>query len=155
LNNPEWNAASLIDVAAVKRLAAQANEVFDEPIIEGFVHGDLIPGNLLVHEGRIAAIIDWGVAGRGDTAQDLAPAWAVLTATERAVFREAASADDAAWIRGRTFELGAIAEGSCILGLLGSLSERAYCYRQPVHAGPTQVGHNRRRAEWYQTDTLR
>jgi len=28
-----------------------------------------------------------------------------LTVTERAAFREAAGADDAAWIRGRTFEL--------------------------------------------------
>ncbi len=48
LDNPEWNAARLIDVAGIKRLAAEALEVADEPVIEGFVHGDLIPGNLLV-----------------------------------------------------------------------------------------------------------
>jgi aminoglycoside phosphotransferase (APT) family kinase protein len=105
LNNPEWNASTLIDVDAVKRLAAEAQEVVDEPVTEGFVHGDLIPGNLLVDEGRLVAIIDWGGAGWGDTAQDFAPAWAVLTSEERATFRETLAADDAAWLRGRTFEL--------------------------------------------------
>lgn len=105
LISPDWNAASLVDVAAVKRLADQALEVLDEPVTVGFVHGDLIPGNLLVEDGRLTAIIDWGGVGRGDTAQDLAPAWSVLTTKERAAFREATGADDAAWIRGRTFEL--------------------------------------------------
>ena len=105
LQSAEWNAAELLDVAAVRRLAAEALEVVDEPVIEGFVHGDLIPGNLLVDEGRLTAIIDWGGAGWGDTAQDLAPAWAVLTAAERSAFKDAVGADDAAWIRGRTFEL--------------------------------------------------
>ena len=105
LDNPAWNAARLIDVAAIKRLAAEALEVADEPVIEGFVHGDLIPGNLLVDQGRLTAIIDWGGAGRGDTAQDLAPAWAVLATAERPAFREALGIEDAAWLRGRTFEL--------------------------------------------------
>mgnify|MGYP001819277169 FL=1 len=105
LDSSAWNAAELIDVAEVRRLAAEAFEVVDEPVIEGFVHGDLIPGNVLVDEGRLSAIIDWGGAGWGDTAQDLAPAWAVLPSFERSAFREAVGADDAAWIRGRTFEL--------------------------------------------------
>jgi aminoglycoside phosphotransferase (APT) family kinase protein len=105
LASPEWNAANLLDVGAVRRLASEALEVVDEPVIEGFVHGDLIPGNLLVEGDRLTAIIDWGGAGRGDTAQDLAPAWAVLTASERSAFKVAVGADDAAWIRGRTFEL--------------------------------------------------
>jgi aminoglycoside phosphotransferase (APT) family kinase protein len=105
LRSASHNAAELIDVAAVRRLAAEALEVVDEPVVEGFVHGDLIPGNLIVDEGRLSAIIDWGGAGWGDTAQDLAPAWAVLTSFERSAFKEAVGADDAAWIRGRTFEL--------------------------------------------------
>ena len=105
LQSAEWNAAALLDVAAVRRLAAEAYEVVDEPVVEGVVHGDLIPGNLLVDQGRLTAIIDWGGAGWGDTAQDLAPAWAVLTPFERSTFKDAVGADDAAWIRGRTFEL--------------------------------------------------
>ncbi len=105
LDNPEWNAAGLIDVAAARRLAAEGLEVADETRRDGFVHGDLIPGNLLVKDDRLTAIIDWGGAGRGDTAQDFAPAWAVLTAAERPAFKEAVGADDAAWLRGRTYEL--------------------------------------------------
>lgn len=105
LGAPEWNAADLLDVDAIRQLAAEAREVVDEPVSMGFVHGDLIPGNLLVDSNRLQAIIDWGGAGWGDTAQDLAPAWAVLPADIRRQFREAVGADDAVWIRGRTFEL--------------------------------------------------
>ena len=105
LDDPKWNAASLVDVTAIRRLAAAGREVADDPVTNGFVHGDLIPGNLLVHGHRLSAIIDWGGAGHGDLAQDFAPAWAVLRASERPAFREAVGADDAAWIRGRTFEL--------------------------------------------------
>lgn len=105
LDSPQWNAERLLDVAAVRRLAAEALEVVDEPVTEGFVHGDLIPGNLLVCGDRLTAIIDWGGAGRGDTAQDLAPAWSVLTAAQRPAFRASVGVDDATWIRGRTFEL--------------------------------------------------
>lgn len=105
LDDPHWNAADLVDVAAVRRLADEGLEVVDEPVAIGFVHGDLIPGNLLVRSNRLTAIIDWGGAGRGDLAQDLAPAWAVLTASERPRFRAAVGVDDATWIRGRTIEL--------------------------------------------------
>ncbi len=105
LDDPAWNAANLVDVDAVRRLAAEAREVVGEPAVEGFVHGDLIPGNLLVRDGRLDAVLDWGGAGRGDTAQDLAPAWSVLAGEDRAVFRAEVGVDDAAWIRGRTFEL--------------------------------------------------
>jgi aminoglycoside phosphotransferase (APT) family kinase protein len=59
----------------------------------------------LVTDGRLTSIIDWGSAGCGDRAQDLAPAWAVLERGSRAVFRAAIEVDDAAWVRGRTFKL--------------------------------------------------
>lgn len=105
LTDPQWEADRLIDVGAVRRLADAAGEVVDEPVEVGFVHGDLIPGNLLLVRGGLDALIDWGGAAIGDRAQDFAPAWALLTATGRAVFRGAVEADDAAWIRGRAFEL--------------------------------------------------
>jgi aminoglycoside phosphotransferase (APT) family kinase protein len=105
LEDPEWRASELIDVATVRRLAAEALEVSDEPVIPRFVHGDLIPGNLLVEAGRLSAVIDWGSAGCADPAQDLAPAWAVLDGHSRHVFRHAVGMDDATWIRARTFEL--------------------------------------------------
>jgi aminoglycoside phosphotransferase (APT) family kinase protein len=105
LDDPQWNAPELIDVAAVRRLAAEALEFASEPVVTGFTHGDLIPGNLLIEQGRLSAIIDWGGAGYADTAQDLSPAWALFDGHSRDVFREAAETDEGSWIRARTFEL--------------------------------------------------
>ena len=61
----------------------------------------LMPGNLLVDGGRLVAVIDFGCAGTGDPACDLFPAWNLLPAAGRDVFRQALAVDDATWIRGR------------------------------------------------------
>ncbi|WP_030750100.1 aminoglycoside phosphotransferase family protein [Streptomyces sp. NRRL F-5135] len=66
-----------------------------------WLHGDLMPGNLLVNDGRLTAVIDFGCLGTGDPACDLFPAWNLLPADAREVFREALGADDATWTRGR------------------------------------------------------
>lgn len=66
-----------------------------------WLHADLMPGNLLVDGGRLSAVIDFGCVGAGDPACDLFPAWNLLPAGSREVFREALGADDAAWCRGR------------------------------------------------------
>lgn len=107
LNGSEWNAPALIDAAAVRRVVAEAVEigVGDEPVNEVFAHGDLIPGNLLLDGGRLAAVIDWGSAGTADPAQDLAPAWSVFDARSRQVFREEVGADEPTWQRARLFEV--------------------------------------------------
>ncbi|GAB2620464.1 aminoglycoside phosphotransferase family protein [Streptomyces capparidis] len=66
-----------------------------------WLHADLMPGNLLVDGGRLAAVIDFGCAGVGDPACDLFPAWNLLPAEAREVFRKALGVDDATWRRGR------------------------------------------------------
>ncbi|MEU6367032.1 aminoglycoside phosphotransferase family protein [Streptomyces sp. NPDC046931] len=66
-----------------------------------WLHGDLMPGNLLVDGGRLTSVIDFGCMGVGDPACDLFPAWNLLPADAREVFREALDVDDAAWVRGR------------------------------------------------------
>ncbi|MFI5825026.1 aminoglycoside phosphotransferase family protein [Streptomyces rishiriensis] len=66
-----------------------------------WLHADLMPGNLLVKGGRLTSVIDFGCLGVGDPACDLFPAWNLLPAEAREVFREALSVDDATWIRGR------------------------------------------------------
>jgi aminoglycoside phosphotransferase (APT) family kinase protein len=66
-----------------------------------WLHGDLHPSNLLVRDGRIVAVLDFGLLGVGDPAADLFVGWSLLDAPARAVFRDAAAADDAMWKRGR------------------------------------------------------
>lgn len=66
-----------------------------------WLHADLMPGNLLVEGGGLTAVIDFGCAGSGDPACDLFPAWNLLPAGARKVFRAALDADDASWRRGR------------------------------------------------------
>jgi aminoglycoside phosphotransferase (APT) family kinase protein len=66
-----------------------------------WLHADLMPGNLLVDGGRLTSVIDFGCLGVGDPACDLFPAWNLLPARAREVFRDALGVDDATWTRGR------------------------------------------------------
>jgi aminoglycoside phosphotransferase (APT) family kinase protein len=70
-----------------------------------WIHGDLLRPNLLVHEGRLSAVIDFGSAGVGDPAADVVPAWAVFTAPGRAAFREALGVDAGTYERARGYAL--------------------------------------------------
>lgn len=65
------------------------------------LHGDLMPSNLLLRDGRLSGVLDWATAGLGDPAIDLIPAWNLLTADTRPAFRDAVATDDATWARGR------------------------------------------------------
>ncbi|MFJ7778725.1 aminoglycoside phosphotransferase family protein [Streptomyces yangpuensis] len=85
-------------LAAVWEEAVRAGEWDGPPV---WVHGDLMPGNVLVDGGRLTSVIDFGCAGVGDPACDLFPAWNLLPAGAREVFREALGVDDATWTRGR------------------------------------------------------
>ncbi|MGS2616847.1 aminoglycoside phosphotransferase family protein [Micromonospora sp. LZ34] len=73
--------------------------------VESWFHGDIAQGNLLLNDGKLAAVIDFGTCGVGDPACDLAIAWTLLTADGRQAFRERLSIDDATWARGRGWAL--------------------------------------------------
>jgi aminoglycoside phosphotransferase (APT) family kinase protein len=64
-----------------------------------WLHGDLHPSNMLTHEGRLSAIIDFGDITSGDPATDLAVAWMLFEPRDREVFRRAAAIDDDTWRR--------------------------------------------------------
>ena len=64
-------------------------------------HGDVAAGNLLVEDGRLGAVIDFGTSGVGDPACDLAIAWTLFGGESRDAFRAAMGLDDATWARGR------------------------------------------------------
>lgn len=66
-----------------------------------WTHGDLMPGNLLVLEGRLNGVIDVGQLAVADAALDLQPAWNLFTPLTRAAFREALDCDDHEWDRGK------------------------------------------------------
>ncbi|MDH4103498.1 MAG: aminoglycoside phosphotransferase family protein [Thermoleophilia bacterium] len=70
-----------------------------------WVHGDLLPGNLLLRGGRLTGVIDWGCVGVGDPACDLIAAWGLLPAEARSLFRSELDVDDATWARGRGWAL--------------------------------------------------
>jgi aminoglycoside phosphotransferase (APT) family kinase protein len=66
-----------------------------------WIHADLMPGNVLIGNDRLAGVIDFECSGIGDPAQDLIVAWMLLPAQVRPDFRRAVDADDATWFRGR------------------------------------------------------
>jgi aminoglycoside phosphotransferase (APT) family kinase protein len=73
-----------------------------------WVHGDPAPGNLLVRDGRLSAVIDFGTLAVGDPAVDLIGAWTLLDPRGRDLFRSALDIDDATWARGRAWALSAL-----------------------------------------------
>lgn len=78
------------------------------PIWQGsplWIHGDLQSGNLLVQQGRLNAVIDFGCLGVGDPACDLIPAWTLFSGESREAFRATLQADDATWARSRGWAL--------------------------------------------------
>lgn len=91
--------------------AAAATEVWEAALFASWqgppvwFHGDMAMGNLLVRDGRLGAVIDWGCAGVGDPACDLVIAWTFLSGESREAFRAALQLDQATWARGRGWAL--------------------------------------------------
>jgi aminoglycoside phosphotransferase (APT) family kinase protein len=70
-------AADLV-VAAARDLPAHEQRVW--------LHGDLHPRNILVRQGHLAAILDWGDLCGGDPATDLATVWWLFDLEHHAAF---------------------------------------------------------------------
>jgi aminoglycoside phosphotransferase (APT) family kinase protein len=70
-----------------------------------WIHTDLLRSNVLVRDGRLCAVIDFGGVGVGDPAADVIAAWSVLGPGGRGVFRDALDVDDGTWDRARGFAL--------------------------------------------------
>ncbi|BET36542.1 MULTISPECIES: aminoglycoside phosphotransferase family protein [Wolbachia] len=70
-----------------------------------WVHGDVSAGNLLVQEGKLSAVIDFGGLGIGDPACDLMIAWTLLRGESRKIFRAMLPLDASTWTRGRAWAL--------------------------------------------------
>ena len=90
-----------VDGAAALRSWEQSLAVPAWDRAEVWVHGDLLPGNLLVDDGRLSAVIDYGGLNVGDPACDLQPAWNLFSGVSRRTFLEELGADGAMRLRGR------------------------------------------------------
>ena len=93
----------LLDVARLRRLWGVLRELPRGPVGDLMTHGDLIPGNVLVSNGRLAGVIDVGGLGPADPALDLVGAWHLLEAGPRQVLRDDLNSDDLEWERGKAW----------------------------------------------------
>lgn len=82
--------------------AALAAEWGGTPV---WFHGDIASGNLLVRDGELAAVIDFGTCGVGDPACDLVIAWTMFSGESRRAFRRAVGRDEGTWARARGWAL--------------------------------------------------
>jgi aminoglycoside phosphotransferase (APT) family kinase protein len=100
----------LVDRVAVLALWER---VLSTPACTGapsWIHGDLHPGNLLLSDGRLAAVLDFGDLAAGDPATDLSIAWMWLPPAARSILRASARGDrdpldDDTWMRARGWAL--------------------------------------------------
>ena len=111
LDKDEWvrhsiaRSTHLVDtdtVTAIWEECLLAHPHDDQPV---FIHTDLIPANLVVRDGRLAAVIDLGTPHVGDPAADLTPAWHILESDSRRIWREELTPNDAAWTRAKGWAL--------------------------------------------------
>ena len=110
----EWTAKA--DPAEVSRDAVLAvwEDALAAPAYDGepcWFHGDLHDGNILVRDGRLTAVIDWGAAGRGDPAIELNAMWGYVPPAASEPYREAVGLDEAAYRRARGFALAPAISG--------------------------------------------
>lgn len=82
-----------------------------------WIHGDFAIGNILMDDGKLSAVIDFGGAAVGDPACDLVIAWTYLFGKAREIFISEMDMDTNTWLRARawalwkaTFELCQIAD---------------------------------------------
>lgn len=73
-----------------------------EPV---WIHGDIAPGNILIENGKLCAVIDFGILGVGDPSCDAAMAWTFFDDSSRKTFKNALDFDAETWNRARGWAL--------------------------------------------------
>jgi aminoglycoside phosphotransferase (APT) family kinase protein len=89
-------------VTAAWEAALRAPEWERSPV---WVHGELDRRNILIAQGRLCGVIDFGCLGVGDPACDVMAAWKLLSAEARDIFRTVLSVDEPTWRRSRGWAL--------------------------------------------------
>jgi aminoglycoside phosphotransferase (APT) family kinase protein len=99
---------ALLDHPDTDRILERFRDLAGAPAWDGpavWLHGDPHPANLLVHDGSLRAVIDFGDLTSGDPASDLATAWLTFDADGRHAFRDRLGYDDATWRRAQAWAL--------------------------------------------------
>lgn len=106
-----------VDQDGVRRVwdAALAARITGPPV---WFHGDVAGGNLLLRQGRLAAVIDFGTCGVGDPACDTVLAWTELAGASRDAWMRRLDLDAGTWARGRGWALW-----KALITLVGELAE--------------------------------
>jgi aminoglycoside phosphotransferase (APT) family kinase protein len=111
---PEYYHDETVEALAVLkgRIDADlAREVWDAALATSWdrppvwFHGDIASGNLLVRDGRLSAVIDFGTSGVGDPVCDLVIAYTFFAGDSRETFRAAVGQDRDTWARARGWAL--------------------------------------------------
>ena len=143
--DPSWEVerridglGDLVDGPRAKRVWQAALDAGPWPHAPHWIHGDLLEGNLLVRDGRLSAVIDWGALGVGDPAADVAPAWTLFDGAARQRFRELLAVDDATWARARAWVmLPALSGQTYYATSVPAFAERSRRHLDAVVGDPT------------------
>ena len=93
-----------IDVETLKPLWRTATALPEPSGPDVWLHGDLRPTNLLVAEGRLRAVIDFGALSVGAPDAEHAPVWD-LPAAARQAYWDRMDLDEPTWIRARAWAI--------------------------------------------------
>lgn len=93
-----------VDVAKCRGIWEQAlsSQWEQNPV---WIHGDVAQGNLLVKDGRLVGVIDFGILGTGDPACDLVMAWTFFDEEIRSIFKQTLQLDEETWDRAKGWAL--------------------------------------------------
>ncbi|MFI9629133.1 aminoglycoside phosphotransferase family protein [Streptomyces sp. NPDC052042] len=98
-----------LDIETLERLWRDALALPESSGAHVWLHGDLKPTNLLVREGRLHAVIDFGCLSIGLRDAEHAAVWD-LPPRARQSYRDALDLDDPTWVRARAWAI-AVAVG--------------------------------------------
>jgi len=93
------------DGAQVRRLSNEGWELWkaaaeeDVDVEATWIHGDLHPKNVIVANGKIVSIIDWGDTCPGDPATDIASFWMLFPGEESASRKGYGPISSSTWLR--------------------------------------------------------
>lgn len=79
-------------LAALERWLDDADAIAEPDVAPRLLHTEIGPSHVLIHEGRVAGLIDFGDCGTGDPEYDLAPVGMFVTRGDRGAFRAFGSA---------------------------------------------------------------